>query len=113
MIHVYLDDYRHCPTGFMLASNAEECILHLKESEVDVLSLDYDLGWGNKTGIDVAVWIVQNQKYPREIFLHSSSAPARLRMYDLFYQAKPAHVSLQNAPVPQERLDQIALASIK
>jgi hypothetical protein len=34
-------------------------------------------------------------------------------MYDLFYQAKPAHVSLQNAPVPQERLDQIALASIK
>lgn len=46
MIHLFLDDYRRCPQGFTLARNAEECLLMLKECEVGILSLDFDLGPG-------------------------------------------------------------------
>ena len=45
MIHVYLDDLRPCPQGFALAKDAKECISLLQEFEVDILSLDHDLGW--------------------------------------------------------------------
>ena len=45
MIHVYLDDLRPCPQGFTLAKDVKECISLLQECEVDILSLDHDLGW--------------------------------------------------------------------
>lgn len=108
MIHVYLDDFRPAPKGFTLALNADECILLLEQCEVDVLSLDYDLGWGRKTGYDIAAWIVRNNKFPREIYLHSSNPSARLRMYELLDLAKPDGVIVKNIPVPQERLDEIS-----
>lgn len=111
MIHVYLDDFRPAPKGFTLALNADECMLLLEQCEVDVLSLDYDLGWGRKTGYDIAVWMVENKKFPREIYLHSSNLSARLRMYELLDLAKPDGVILKNIAVPQERLDEIARAA--
>lgn len=43
-MHVFLDDYRACPKGFVLATNAEECLMLLREGDVDILSLDYELG---------------------------------------------------------------------
>jgi hypothetical protein len=67
MIHVFLDDYRPCPPGFVAAKSAEECILLLEAEEVDILSLDYDLGWGNPTGLDVVRYIADNGRYPRHL----------------------------------------------
>lgn len=107
-IHVFLDDLRACPDGFVWARNVEECILLLQECEVEVLTLDYDLGWGQPTGLEVARYIVASQRYPRELYLHTSSITGRWSMYQLLYANKPESVQLVNGPVPYERLQLIA-----
>jgi len=108
LIHLYLDDARRCPKGFTLARTAEECIAILQASEVDILSLDYDLGWRNLTGADVARYIAVSGNYPNEIFLHTSSPAGRISMFETLYQAKPEHVRLHNGPMPEHLLYEIA-----
>ncbi|MDR9854095.1 cell division protein FtsJ [Paenibacillus sp. VCA1] len=108
MLHVYLDDYRRCPDGFVLARNAQECLIMLEECEVGILSLDYDLGIGEPTGKDVVRGMIAGQLFPREIFLHTSSMRGKREMYELLYQSVPEHVKLHNGPMPQELLERIA-----
>ncbi|GAA0379005.1 cyclic-phosphate processing receiver domain-containing protein [Paenibacillus motobuensis] len=108
MIHVYMDDFRRCPKGFTLARSVEECIELLRLTEVDILSLDHDMGPDEKTGTEVAVAIAREGLYPREIYLHTSSMCGKKSMYEILYQNKPEHVVLHNCPIPFERLDAIA-----
>jgi hypothetical protein len=100
MINVYLDDYRPCPTGFTPAKNAEECKLLLEHEEVDILSLDYDLGWGQPTGLEVARYIVESGRYPRSIYFHTSSPEGRTQMVHLLLKHAPSHVNIHNGPMP-------------
>ncbi len=104
MIHVYLDDLRPCPKGFVLARNAAECIELLRSCEIDVLSLDHDLGWDEPTGYDVAQYIVESGKYPRDIYMHSSSAMGRSNMFQLLYKHKPEDVMVHIVSMPDELL---------
>ncbi|MFD1884281.1 cyclic-phosphate processing receiver domain-containing protein [Paenibacillus wenxiniae] len=113
MIHLYLDDYRPCPKGFALARDGEECLMLLRECEVDVLSLDHELGWGQMDGTDVVKAMIHEGLYAREIYLHTSSMSGKQRMYELLYQAKPEHVILHNGPIPADRLEQIARTAEK
>lgn len=108
MLHVYLDDCRRCPEGFALAKNAQECLLMLEECEVDILSLDYDLGPGETSGKTVVMGMIARRLFPREIYLHTSSMWGKKEMYELLYQALPGHVKLHNGPMPQDVLDRIA-----
>ncbi|WP_442604057.1 cyclic-phosphate processing receiver domain-containing protein [Paenibacillus sp. KN14-4R] len=108
MIHVYLDDARRCPKGFVLARNAAECILLLQSSEVDILSLDYDLGWDQPNGGEVVRWIVAAGKFPSRIYLHTSSHIGKTKMYEELYAAKPDKVYIHNGPMPDELIVQIA-----
>jgi len=108
VIHVYMDDFRRCPKGFTLARSVEECIELLRLTEVDILSLDHDMGPDEKTGTEVAVAIAREGLYPREIYLHTSSMCGKKSMYEILYQNKPEHVVLHNCPIPFERLDAIA-----
>ncbi|MDF2667777.1 MAG: cell division protein FtsJ [Paenibacillus sp.] len=106
-IYLYLDDMRPCPAGFVLARTAEECKLFLNECDVQILSLDYELGWNSPTGMDVAKHIAMNleaDRYPREIYMHSSSPSGRASMFQLLYAHKPEHVQLYNSPVPDDIL---------
>ena len=107
-IHVYLDDLRPCPKGFVLAKNMEECVELLTSCEVDILSLDHDLGWDEPTGYDVAKYIVEHRLYPKVIYLHSANPVGRMNMYQLLYRYKPDHVKIYNSPVPEHVLEQIA-----
>ena len=109
MIHVYLDDQRPCPRGFALAKNAEECILLLESSEVDILSLDYDLGWNTtQTGMDVVMWMIGQRIYPKCVYLHTSNSSACTRMYQMLYTAKPEAMELYPHRMPEDLLWQIA-----
>lgn len=96
MINVYLDDFRPCPKGFVPAFNARECIALLEECEIDVLSLDYDLGWNEPTGIDVVTHMISHGLYPRRIYLHSSDPRRKRTMYEMLYAAKPEEVVLHH-----------------
>ncbi|WP_189013916.1 cyclic-phosphate processing receiver domain-containing protein [Paenibacillus marchantiophytorum] len=109
MIHVYLDDLRPCPQGFSLARNVLECQLLLDEFEVDILSLDHDLGWTSaQTGMDVVIWLLQKRKFPRTIYIHTSSPSACTAMFQMLYTAKPEGMGLYPNRIPDEVLIQIS-----
>ncbi|KIL40164.1 cell division protein FtsJ [Gordoniibacillus kamchatkensis] len=108
MIHVYLDDVRPCPRGFVAARTAEECILLLEQCEVDILSLDFDLGWHAPSGSAVASWIAQNGRFPRRLYFHTSSPAGREQMVRLLLPALPPDVELHNGPMPDDVLQQAA-----
>ncbi|BCG59521.1 cyclic-phosphate processing receiver domain-containing protein [Paenibacillus sp. URB8-2] len=107
MIHVYMDDYRRVPQGFTLARTTEECLLLLRECEVGVLSLDYDMGPEDETGGFIAKSIVLEALFPREIYLHTSSASGRKEMFELLYPARPEATMVHNGPMPPEKLREI------
>lgn len=109
MIHVYLDDSRPCPRGFVGAKDAQECMTLLKECDVDILSLDHDLGWMSKqTGMDVVIWLTQQRKFPRAIYIHTSSSIACTQMYQMLFAAKPDDMELYAHRMPDEVLMGVA-----
>ncbi|SET32775.1 cyclic-phosphate processing receiver domain-containing protein [Paenibacillus sp. NFR01] len=108
MIHVYMDDLRKRPPGFTLARTTEECLLLLRECEIGVLSLDYDMGPEDVSGGEVARKMVLEGLYPREIYLHTSSALGRKAMYETLYPAVPLETSLYSGPPDARRLKEIA-----
>jgi CheY-like chemotaxis protein len=111
MIHVYLDDYRVCPRGFVAASNAEECKLLISDEQIDILSLDYDLGWGQPTGYEVVRHILETGRYPARIYLHTSSIAGRNQMYHALATHAPAQMQLYNGPMPDALVRQIGEAA--
>src|SRR5690606_20433929 len=114
-INLYLDDLRACPAGFVLARTAEECIAMLMEYEVQILSLDYELGWNAPNGLEVARFMAMNlteETFPKQIYMHSSSPSGRAQMYQLLYTHKPEKVQLFNSPVPDEILYRIENANL-
>lgn len=109
VIHLYLDDYRRCPKGFSLARSGEECLMMLRECEVDILSLDYELGFdSNMCGGDVVAALIREGLYPREVYLHTSSLSGKQEMYQMLYEHKPAGMILHNGPMSDEVLLRIA-----
>ncbi|MNP52900.1 hypothetical protein D3C76_1473240 [compost metagenome] len=108
MIHIYMDDLRKGPLGFALARTTEECLLMLRECEVGILSLDYDMGPDDYSGGEVARRIVLEGLYPREIYLHTSSVLGRKEMYEILYAAKPEGMILFNGPLSSDKLYDIA-----
>lgn len=99
MINVYLDDFRRCPEGFVLAKNAAECKLLIDHESINILSLDYDLGWNEPTGLEVVRHMVEHKKFPKQIYLHSSSLAGRQQMYALLMQHIPRDVELYATPM--------------
>ncbi len=57
-MRVFLDDSRPTPEGWVRVYWPEEAITLLETEEVELISLDYDLGDGERrTGMDVLVWL--------------------------------------------------------
>ncbi|MFD2673042.1 cyclic-phosphate processing receiver domain-containing protein [Marinicrinis sediminis] len=105
-VHVYLDDWRPCPEGFVLAKNAEECLLLLRECRVGILSLDHDLGAGELTGTDLVIQMIQERLFADVIYLHTSSLEGKRRMHDMLQASKPEHVVVFPYPIPNEVLNE-------
>ncbi|MDO3412838.1 cell division protein FtsJ [Saccharibacillus sp. CPCC 101409] len=101
-IHLYMDDWRPCPEGFALARTGEECLAMLRECDVDILSLDHEMGPGELSGSEVAARIVLNGTYPNEIYLHTSSEYGRRSMYETLYASKPERVTLHRGAMPED-----------
>ncbi|MDQ0190619.1 cyclic-phosphate processing receiver domain-containing protein [Alicyclobacillus cycloheptanicus] len=92
-IKLFLDDMRTCPDGYVLARNYDECILMLTACEVEVLSLDHDLG-AARTGYDVAKWIVEKNRWPKQICFHTSNPVGRRNMQQLLQRYAPPYVAI-------------------
>lgn len=88
-INLYLDDRRDCPEGFVIARNMEEALFYLENEnyEVEILSLDHDLGENKETkellptGYDFVKYFCEYGLYAKRIYIHTDNPPGREAMY--------------------------------
>lgn len=75
-MNVYLDDERKTPDGFVRTYSPKETIEILKENQVELLSLDHDLGddEGIGTGYDVLVWL-EEEVFTEKYFKRGLNVP--------------------------------------
>lgn len=80
-----MDDERETPSGWVRVYWPDEAVPLLETGDVEVVSLDHDLGDDEKgTGYDVILWIEEavftRGFQPPEILVHSANPAARQRM---------------------------------
>lgn len=85
-INLYLDDLRDCPEGFVVARNIEQAIKYLRTCEVDILSLDHDLGENEKgeilpTGYDLVKYFCEHGLRANKIYIHTDNGVGRENMF--------------------------------
>ena len=110
MISLYLDDLRPAPDGFILVKTVSQLIYKLDElkeldQEVNILSLDHDLGENEPTGYDFVKYLIELGQYnpniyPKQIFLHTADGVGRDNMFKLLERYKPDWVKLHRGPMP-------------
>jgi hypothetical protein len=84
MKDVYLDDTRKTPNGWHRCHYVHEVIALIRRQEVRKLSLDHDLGDGEKTGYHLCLWMIENGKWPAEKpVVHSANPVGSFIMRDL------------------------------
>ncbi|MFK7678738.1 cyclic-phosphate processing receiver domain-containing protein [Bacillus sp. Wb] len=86
-INLYVDDLRDCPEGFTIARTYEEAIKYLTDYDVEILSLDHDLGEDeNKqllpTGYDLVKYICEHGLRADRIYLHTDNPVGRGNMFE-------------------------------
>ena len=85
-INLYVDDLRDCPEGFQVARNFNEAINYLKNYQVEILSLDHDLGEDSEgnllpTGYDIVKYMCEHGLRANKIYLHTDNPVGRDNMY--------------------------------
>ncbi len=105
-VHIYLDDLRPCPPGFLLAKTANQCLRLLRKhkGKIKILSLDHDLGDKEKDGYWLVKRMVEEGLYAKDIFLHSANPVGRQNMLHYLVAAYafgklPAESKIVNSPV--------------
>lgn len=84
MKDVYLDDERETPPGWHRCHHVWEVIALIKAKQVRKLSLDHDLGDGEKTGYHLVLWMVENNKWSVEKpTVHSANPVGAMVMKDM------------------------------
>lgn len=92
-INLYLDDLRDCPENFVIARTVEEAIYYLESFNINILSLDHDLGEDEKgnlllTGYDLVKYICENGLRANSVYIHMSNPVGRLNMYETLLGAQ-------------------------
>jgi hypothetical protein len=104
-MNIYLDDLRGAPPGYSLFTTAEELIEFLQTAatqdiEIDIMSLDNDLGDGYLEGRHVLNWMEEYKffhpkyKLPKQIIIHSSNGVARQYMNSILKKFKELGVKV-------------------
>lgn len=86
ILNLYVDDLRDCPNGYSVARTMEEAISILENSEVNILSLDHDLGEDDNgkllpTGYDLVKYFCEYGLRVNKIYLHTDNPVGRENMY--------------------------------
>lgn len=82
---LYVDDLRDIPTGFVGARTFEEAVEILKTGQVELISLDHDLGCDNngielKNGYDLVNWICNEGVSIPKVYIHTDNPVGRAKM---------------------------------
>ena len=86
LINLYIDDLRDCPPGFVVARNVEEAVYYFENYDINILSLDHDLGEdddGNlrPTGYDFVKMFCERGYRANKIYIHTDNGAGRENMY--------------------------------
>ncbi|WP_391115981.1 cyclic-phosphate processing receiver domain-containing protein [Psychrobacillus sp. L3] len=92
-INLYVDDLRDCPDGFELARTFNEAISFFDNFEIDILSLDHDLGEDTDgtllpTGYDFVKWFCEQGLKVNKVYLHTDNPVGRENMYQTLLGAR-------------------------
>ena len=68
---LFVDDTRPVPYGFLLANSADEAISLCEQHHFDLISLDFNLGFRKKTGLDFMKEFINRGLYVAHINIHS------------------------------------------
>jgi hypothetical protein len=82
-----------------IARNYDQAINFLQNNSYDLVCFDHDLGENQKTGMDIAKWVVENIKTPFLVYSHSANKPGRENIESLLNQY---FESIRNVPDHQE-----------
>ncbi|GMK37166.1 hypothetical protein PCCS19_02190 [Paenibacillus sp. CCS19] len=93
IINLYVDDLRDCPDGFELARTYGEAIHLLETHDVDILTLDHDLGEDENgvelpNGYDLVKYFCENGLRANKIYLHTDNPVGRRNMYETLLAAQ-------------------------
>ncbi len=104
-VNVFLDDYRHCPEGYILAKDIDECIDLLLHFSIDHLSLDHDLESKTRNGLMLVHYMVEKQLFAERITIHSANSGAGKQMFRYLKEAQkeskmPQSIKILLRPLP-------------
>ena len=72
-LKLFVDDSRDFPKGFECVRNYEDCLQYFRIfGDFEFVSLDYSLR-EEHTGLDILIWMKENDKHPPRINIHSNN----------------------------------------
>ncbi|MFJ8527297.1 cyclic-phosphate processing receiver domain-containing protein [Bacillus sp. NPDC094106] len=71
-MNVYMDDQRTSPFGYTLATTVETALDFVRNNDVDILSLDFNMGWRQKNGLEFLEVFCTEGLYVKEVHLHTN-----------------------------------------
>jgi hypothetical protein len=104
-VNVFLDDYRHCPQGYILAKDIVECIDLLERHSISHLSLDHDLECKTRNGLMLVHYMVKYKLFAEFITIHSANSVAGKQMFKYLKEAQienlmPKAIRILLRPLP-------------
>lgn len=85
---VFMDDMRCSESGFVLVRSVDEAIQLVRENSVEVLSLDYNMGFKKKNGLDFVEQFCKEGFFVPNIVIHSNDIIGARKMLEYFDRAK-------------------------
>lgn len=78
---LFVDDERQFPKwGYECVRDADTAILFLSIMEFQQISLDYTLGTNCKNGLDILIWMKENNIFVPQINIHSNNILGKEKM---------------------------------
>lgn len=93
---LFIDDSRKMPDDEKMTKveTFGMAIILMKVQEYEFISIDYDLGKDQPTGLDILKWMHENQKYPEHINIHSDHPTGKPAMLKFIKENFPKEVSV-------------------
>ncbi|MBR4881685.1 MAG: hypothetical protein IKU19_07100 [Clostridia bacterium] len=89
-MRLFVDDTREYPNArFQCCRTAQQAKLLLSCMEFEYITLDYDLGHGKESGLDILVWMKENNIRVPEINIHSNHVIGKERMREFIEENFP------------------------
>lgn len=100
-MNVYMDDQRTCPFGYVLATTVECALQIVRGHDVNILSLDFNMGWRQSNGLDFVNAFCKEGLYVKEIHLHTNDVIGMHKMKQRIERGKEqgeieAHIIVKN-----------------